>query len=56
MIARLRAALHIAQHGLTTCHGLMAYDDATVIGAKQHFRLDHTEELKAIEEAMKVKP
>lgn len=56
MIARLRAALLIAEHGLTASHGLMAYDDATPAGAKQHFRLDHTEELRAIKEAMAVKP
>ena len=54
VIARLRAALLIAHHRLTTCHGLMAYDDGAGIGG-QHFRLDHTEELRAINEALEVK-
>jgi len=49
---RLRAALLIAEHGLTTSHGLMAYDDGTAIAAKQHFRLDNTEELGAIKAAL----
>ncbi len=56
VIARLRSALLIAEHGLTTSHGLMAYDDGTPAGAKQHFRLDNTEELAAIKAALKGKP
>lgn len=50
--ARLRAALLIAEHGLTASHGLMAYDDGTPVAAKQHFRLDNTEELRAIKKVV----
>lgn len=52
--ARLRDALRVAEHGLTTSHGLMAYDDGTPAGAKEHFRLDNTEELNAIKAALAV--
>lgn len=52
---RLKAALLVAEHGLTTSHGLMAYDDGTPTGAKEHFRLDNTEELNAIKAALAVK-
>lgn len=52
--ARLRAALLVAEHGLTTSHGLMTYDDGTPAGAKEHFRLDNTVELAAIKAALGV--
>mgnify|MGYP001320335405 CR=1 FL=1 len=50
-IAEQAAALSLAEHALTSSHGLMAYDDATPESSQpsQHFRLDFSRELESIQ-------
>jgi len=44
----VRSRMAIAAHALTATHGLMAYDDGIIEGAKEHFRIDNTAALKVI--------
>lgn len=53
-IKRLRDTLKMIQYKLSGIHGLTAYDNATEKSRhpKEHFKIDFTEELKAIDDVL----
>lgn len=46
-------ALEGASHALNCLHGLMAYDDATAASSAEHFRIDNSIEISAIDRSIR---